>query len=70
MSLADTCPICRGTGDHIPNDTNVPEVGIKHPCHGCGGKGWITVRTDYPPKVYPPTSSHTLKSLHSNFKGI
>jgi len=37
LSHAEICPICRGKGRLEKNEV----------CHGCGGKGWITV--DNPP---------------------
>lgn len=55
LAHAETCPVCRGKGSLL-GDT----------CHGCGGKGWVTVE-DSPqaipyvthvwtdtPRQYPP----------------
>lgn len=41
MSHAEICPICKGTGKLE-----------KRICHGCDGKGWVTVGIDYPPAHY------------------
>ncbi len=32
------CPVCNGSGKVK-----------KKTCHGCDGKGWVSVGTDYPP---------------------
>ena len=32
------CPVCEGSGKYE-----------KKECHGCAGKGWVTVGMDYPP---------------------
>lgn len=44
MSKAQTCPVCLGKGkikaDINEFSTNVTGSEI---CHGCGGKGWVTV---------------------------
>jgi len=34
---AELCPVCTGKGT-LPNGTTVPTT-----CHGCLGKGWVTV---------------------------
>lgn len=41
MSHAEVCPLCRGSGkrDEALDDQN---------CHGCDGKGWVTVSDDGP----------------------
>lgn len=37
------CPVCNGSGKY--NDKE---------CHGCNGKGWVTIGTDYPVQpIYP-----------------
>lgn len=41
MAHAEKCPICGGSG-RLPDDGKTTDV--KYPiCHGCNGKGWITV---------------------------
>ncbi len=42
-SHAEVCPVCRGEG---AEKTEIREwdSGSTKVCHGCGGKGWITVR--------------------------
>ena len=40
--MAEKCPICYGTGKI--NTGNSSTAGpIEKRCHGCGGKGWVTV---------------------------
>jgi len=43
MSDAKLCPVCKGTGKYMEKR-----------CHGCFGKGWVTVGTDYPPACPRP----------------
>jgi hypothetical protein len=41
---AQLCPVCQGAGgryDYSANSTSV--YGGWKTCHGCGGKGWVTV---------------------------
>jgi len=38
---AEKCPVCCGTGK-IANDGKTTDATDKV-CHGCGGKGWVTV---------------------------
>lgn len=40
MAQVATCLICDGKGEVEGYSTLHPEV---LPCHGCGGKGWVTV---------------------------
>jgi len=35
------CPVCEGSGKYKDKK-----------CHGCDGKGWVSVMVDYPP-CYP-----------------
>jgi len=37
------CPVCKGSGKYK-----------KKECHGCDGKGWVSVGMDYPPSYTPP----------------
>ena len=37
---ATKCPVCEGTGKYKEKE-----------CHGCDGKGWVSVSGDYP--IYP-----------------
>lgn len=46
MGRAVLCPVCQGSG----------KKGDKT-CHGCGGKGWVEISTDYP-KPEPPHPPH------------
>ena len=62
MAHSEVCPICKGKG------TVVKDVGggigkEDLPCHGCSGKGWITIQDGniqwypsypvYPQPIYP-----------------
>ncbi len=37
MAKADKCPVCEGSGQCKDKK-----------CHGCNGRGWVAVGTDYP----------------------
>lgn len=37
-AYAQLCPVCDGVG-HWP-----PRQDLQRTCHGCDGKGWVTVR--------------------------
>ncbi len=40
MAHAETCPLCNGSGKlQEPGSTAV----MNKTCHGCGGKGWVSV---------------------------
>lgn len=41
-SHAEICPICRGSGK-VKEETYTTAGAIEKVCHGCGGRGWITV---------------------------
>lgn len=52
MSHAEKCPVCEGEG----RLKKVVGGGIGSEdllCHGCDGKGWVTVGVEYP-IVYKP----------------
>lgn len=43
---AQLCPVCGGSGWHdwgIGHDGTAVTTSNCKPCHGCGGKGWVTV---------------------------
>jgi len=45
MSHAERCPVCWGAGwvgANLPAGTTSSPVLVT--CHGCGGKGWVTVK--------------------------
>ena len=45
MEHAEVCPICHGSGKYE-----------ERKCHGCDGRGWVKVGTDYPyVPPYQPT---------------
>ena len=55
MSHAERCPVCDGTGKLpvFPSYSgSVP--GPLTECHGCRGKGWVTVPDDSGYDVEPP----------------
>jgi DnaJ-class molecular chaperone len=40
MNHAEKCPICKGVGKVCSNEyATCPDA----TCHGCNGKGWVTV---------------------------
>ena len=50
MSHAETCPVCGGSGK-LSGDDRSP-MPICQTCHGCSGRGWVTIQDPYTP--YPP----------------
>lgn len=45
MSKAQICPICMGKGKIMDYQGQYVAVSDKYIiCHGCGGKGWVTIR--------------------------
>ena len=41
---AQICPVCNGCGKYTPyNDYKTTLCPVETVCHGCSGKGWITV---------------------------
>ena len=59
MSHAEICPVCKGKGTkRSVNGIAGDEAPI--PCHGCGGRGWVEVGTEYPvqPVVRPIMPSY------------
>jgi len=54
MSHAEICPVCNGSGEVWKelNPGTSGSHGQKQTCNGCGGLGWITVGTEYPPMRY------------------
>jgi len=52
MAHAERCPVCGGCGKiSQPNEgtSTVPPSPLL--CHGCSGRGWVTVEDS--PRVYP-----------------
>lgn len=45
MSHAERCPVCGGTGrvPFYPYHGFTSNNNLNNICHGCGGKGWVTV---------------------------
>jgi len=56
MNHAEKCPICNGNGT-VERDTGTAAGRVNEICHGCGGKGWITVESfnNYPIRQDPPS---------------
>jgi len=56
---AERCPVCNGRGTLRPEDLG--ECGYtssaERQCHGCGGKGWVTVG-DYNPQPIDWSTPH------------
>lgn len=48
----ETCPVCWGKGK-LPDDGKTTAV-IERTCHGCGGKGWVTVQEHRSMPPYTP----------------
>ena len=44
MSHSEKCPVCGGRGQIIDNDFTM--TAYARPCHGCDGRGWVTVRDE------------------------
>lgn len=44
---AEKCPVCGGTGTYVqkyqPAHSTTTITLQRSTCHGCGGKGWVTV---------------------------
>jgi len=43
MAHAEKCPVCHGTGKITKGGWHAGTP-LKKTCHGCGGKGWVTVQ--------------------------
>ena len=53
MAHAELCPVCKGTGRH--SDDNTKTIGAElNICHGCSGKGWVTVEDRPYSTICPP----------------
>ena len=54
MAHVEKCPVCKGRG-RLPllvDMTAIAETGTEE-CHGCAGKGWVTVHEAAPIWMYP-----------------
>lgn len=51
MAHAEICPVCAGRGliHSAGTSGTMPDT----TCHGCGGKGWVTVGGDAPIDIHP-----------------
>lgn len=54
MAHAEICPICKGKGKvkivapEVLKEVTTDMIQGYETCHGCGGKGWITVGAENP----------------------
>jgi len=55
MAHAELCPVCSGSGKTLKGHVGTAIHQEKQVCHGCGGKGWVTVGTEYPRPSLTPT---------------
>ena len=48
MTHAEKCPVCYGKGVLSRDDytTTTARIPRDQTCHGCNGKGWVTVNDD------------------------
>ena len=60
MSHSEVCPICHGKGELTTYDESSTGNRTTKTCHGCNGKGWITVEDNYPKpyQPYPPPNPY------------
>lgn len=69
MAHAETCPLCGGTGNRDKEDTSSCPIS----CHGCYGKGWVSVEDTsyfgdspmYQWPVYPNYTSSGMSRFHN-----
>jgi len=56
------CPICWGSGKYVRPEHGYTDSSPKEEiCHGCGGKGWVTVPEDnfnYSTYIVPETTNY------------
>ncbi len=43
INHSEICPICNGSGQYKEYSNYTSYTYIQRTCHGCNGKGWITV---------------------------
>ena len=53
MAHSEKCPVCEGSGK-LPGDTGTTDC-TPVTCHGCYGRGWVTVGVEYQPPIYYTT---------------
>lgn len=47
MKHAELCPVCKGSGKILqPIDSQCTGVPFSEVCHGCDGKGWVTIKDE------------------------
>ena len=47
MARAEICPVCSGTGVYPKPDPNNKTQAESRTCHGCQGKGWVSIEDSY-----------------------
>jgi DnaJ-class molecular chaperone len=55
MAHAEKCPVCNGKGEIFragDAGTNIGDTRSNNVCHGCNGKGWVEVGTEYPNPIH------------------
>ena len=82
MSHSEICPVCGGTGIFecvqyeqlnapYPFVTGPIKSYSKRTCHGCQGKGWITVEDkQWKPNYYGTDSKDTYMTGHTTYNHI
>lgn len=61
MAHAERCPVCGGSGKL--RDDGKTTCPMPKTCHGCSGKGWITVQDSvYPHPIRPRREIEPIKS--------
>jgi DnaJ-class molecular chaperone len=61
MNHTEICPVCKGSGKVRMFDGYLVAEDAAHvkgeeekTCHGCNGKGWVTVENYFCPRPMPP----------------
>jgi hypothetical protein len=65
MAHAEKCPVCNGKGEIFragDAGTNIGDTRSNNVCHGCNGKGWVEVGTEYPNPIHSGQSYSPEKS--------
>ena len=58
MAHGEKCPVCKGAG----------KIKTKK-CHGCEGKGWVTIGVEYPPVTIPITPTERWPERYGTWAG-
>lgn len=46
---SEICPVCKGTGKYKEYTNYSCSIYSEHTCHGCNGKGWVTINDEQVP---------------------